>query len=213
MCWNSPQAIFRDPFRRGNNILVSNILYIRCMFKLPWECFSLIVSLDLNYRWCVIPTLLLENPSRPTKDVLLLRSLAGQKLLLRSPGINSYAFICFDFLFLLVWVVRFLPFDLLCIGMVSSRNTLCCKRTSNGPWVGPLVATLALRFVFCDFGFFCSYCWRIVELCCWFCRDPTTAVLVLIRLGDVTLSTLITRLVYMLVLTSAESMEKWCLVK
>jgi len=100
---NSPQAIFKDPFRRGNNILVSpfhlsnKICSIHSLIFLQ----NLIsVYLLQIYRWCVMLTPQLESQSQLTRDTAQLRFSAILMLLLRCPG--TYLFnpcLCFSKLF------------------------------------------------------------------------------------------------------------------
>ncbi|TXG69889.1 hypothetical protein EZV62_004824 [Acer yangbiense] len=70
-----PQAIFKDPFRRGNNILVSFFFF----FFFFYYGFAFILS-------CVMLTLQLEKRSQRTKDMPLPRSLVTLLLLLKYPG-------------------------------------------------------------------------------------------------------------------------------
>lgn len=97
-CWmmkHSPQAIFRDPFRRGNNILVS----LKFSMEFIWITSFCQVLLYTSLKWleldndnfdgfrlCVMLTHPLESQSQRTRDTLLLRSSAILMLLLKYHG-------------------------------------------------------------------------------------------------------------------------------
>ena len=112
MKWNSPQAIFNDPFRRGNNILVSSVLILQyfviytqilwtemyCWLQTSIWCNRLFNSDDW-VRSSAILTLQLVSQFPQTRDALLQRYLAILMLSLKKPGI-SYLLPCYSSSFL-----------------------------------------------------------------------------------------------------------------
>lgn len=101
----------------------------------------------IKFRLCVMHTLQLENPFPPTRDMQLPRFSAILMLLLKYHGIFFCYFAHCNNLFAtcLFCSDQQLLYDLW-LGMVLSKNTPCCRKTSIGLLVGQLVVFLDLRW-------------------------------------------------------------------
>lgn len=92
----SPQAIFKDPFRGGNNILVS---LMSTMSTISFQTFNIshsfllrwLIYLQCYYRSFVTHTLQQVNQFQQINDTELLKSSATQRLFPRSHGKNCTA--------------------------------------------------------------------------------------------------------------------------
>lgn len=141
----------------------------------------------LNVNWlrlCVMLTLLVENQFQQTKDMQLPRFLAIPMLWLKNHG-SFYPLISIFVLVLYFFHGNTVNLLLnLVTGMVSSRNTPCCRRMFNGLLAGLSVDILGLRFYlsslhcnspnYCNVFWFCYLLhWWKTFLMDWLCLEVT----------------------------------------